>query len=246
MKERPIIFSAPMVRAILEGTKTQTRRVVKPQPPEILPAYAPKVYWPARDRHMTHGDPDGAAYLQFERPGDYDGAHVMRGGFGFRCPYGQPGDRLWVREAWQAFFDDEVQADRPRGPRHTMGQPARPDRKSFVFYKADGPGPVHPDGFQALWKSPLHLPRKYSRITLEVTAVRVERLQDISEADALAEGVTPKWEPGCSGRLMEALGGFSFRPAASAYAELWEQINGPGSWDANPWVWVIEFKRVTP
>ena len=220
MTERPIIFSAPMVRAILAGTKVQTRRVVKPQPPEILPAYAPKVYWPARDRHMTHGDPDGAAYLQFERPGDYDGAHVMRGGFGFRCPYGQPGDRLWVREAWKVDLNHK-------------------------FYRADEQRPGELTSAMP-WMHSIHMPRWASRITLEVTAVRVERLQDISEADALAEGVSPKWEPGCSGRLMEALGGFSFRPAASAYAELWEQINGPGSWDANPWVWVIEFKRVTP
>ena len=228
MKERPIIFSAPMVRAILAGTKVQTRRVVKRQPPEILPAYAPKVYWPARDRHMTHGDPDGAAYLQFERPGDYDGAHVMRGGFGFRCPYGQLGDRLWVREAWKA---------------HTTFDhlPPREIPQSHVWYMAD-------EGYKAesRYRQGMFMPRWVSRITLEVTAIRVERLQDISEADAQAEGVTPKWEPGCSGRLMEALGGFSFRPAASAYAELWEQINGPGSWDANPWVWVVEFKRVTP
>ena len=222
MKERPIIFSAPMVRAILAGTKVQTRRVVKRQPPEILPAYAPKVYWPDRDRHMTC-EPGSAAYLQFERPGDYDGQHVMRGGFGFRCPYGQPGDRLWVREAHM-------------------------DLGACVLYRAD-PGAEAERAVVAPrqgWASPIHMPRCASRITLEVTGVRVERLQNISEADALAEGITPKWEPGCSGRLMEALGGFSFRPAASAYAELWEQINGPNSWDANPWVWAIEFKRVTP
>jgi hypothetical protein len=229
MKERPIPFSAPMVRAILADEKTQTRWVVKPQPPEILPAYAPKVYWPARDRHMTHGDPDGAAYLQFERPGDYDGAHVMRGGFGFRCPYGQPGDRLWVREAWAVPHRyDHL------GPRNI---PVLGVRTHYAATEERG-------GLR--WRPSIHMPRWASRITLEVTAIRVERLQDISEADALAEGVTPKWEPGCSGRLMEALGGFSFRPAASAYAELWEQINGPGAWDANPWVWVIEFKRVTP
>jgi hypothetical protein len=226
MKERPIIFSAPMVLALLAGQKTQTRRLVKPQPPEILPAYAPKVYWPARDRHMT-SDPDGAAYLQFERPGDYDGARVMRGGFGFRCPYGQPGNRLWVREAWAWRGDGAIPAfDRVR--------------KGEVWFRAD-PERTSP-GIR--WRPSIHMPRWASRITLEVTGVRVERLQDISEADALAEGVTPKWEPGCSGRLMEALGGFSFRPAASAYAELWEQINGPGSWDANPWVWVVEFRRV--
>lgn len=163
MKERPIIFSAPMVRAILAGTKVQTRFVLG-------------------------------------------------------CPYGQPGDRLWVREAW-----------------------ARDDEDGQLMYRAD----VGRDLCADAWRPSIHMPRWASRITLEVTAVRVERLQDISEADAQAEGVIPKWEPGCSGRLMDAFGGFSFRPAASAYAELWEQINGPGAWDANPWVWVVEFKRVT-
>jgi hypothetical protein len=180
MKERPILFSAPMVHAILAGQKTQTRRVR----------------------------------------------------FVFGCPYGQPGDRLWVRESW-----------------------ARDDEDGQVMYRADIGRDVCADAWEQgriegvpryKWKPSIHMPRWASRILLEVTSVRVERLQDISESDALAEGVTPKWEPGCSGRLMDAFGGFSFRPAASAYAELWEQINGPGSWDTNPWVWVIEFKRVTP
>jgi hypothetical protein len=207
MKERPILFSAPMVRAILAGTKTQTRRVMPHQPQEILPGYAPKVYWPARDRHMTHGDPDGAAYLQFERPGDYDGAHVMRGGFGFRCRYGQPGDRLWVREAWR--------------PVHG-GYPDQGAR-----YRADF------DRDQTVWRPSIHMPRWASRTTLEVTGVRVERLQDISEADAVAEGAA--WA---------ACGAPQEGSHKAGFAQLWESINGPGSWDANPWVWVVEFKRV--
>jgi hypothetical protein len=227
MKERPIIFSAPMVRAILAGTKTQTRRVVKPQPPEILPAYAPKVYWPARDRHMTHGDPDGAAYLQFERPGDYDGAHVMRGGFGFRCPCGQPGDRLWVREAWKA---------------HTTFDhlPPREIPQSHVWYMAD-------DGYKAesRYRQGMFMPRWASRITLEVTAVRVERLQDISEADAIAEGCTKNHNGYFWGGPHPVSGLKQMAMAGSAYRDLWESINGPGSWSTNPWVWVIEFKRVT-
>jgi hypothetical protein len=227
MKERPIIFSAPMVRAILAGTKTQTRRVVKPQPPEILPVYAPKVYWPARDRHMTHGDPDGAAYLQFERPGDYDGAHVMRGGFGFRCPCGQPGDRLWVREAWKA---------------HTTFDhlPPREIPQSHVWYMAD-------DGYKAesRYRQGMFMPRWASRITLEVTAVRVERLQDISEADAIAEGCTKNHNGYFWGGPHPVSGLKQMAMAGSAYRDLWESINGPGSWSTNPWVWVIEFKRVT-
>lgn len=208
MKERPILFSEPMVRAILAGTKQQTRRVIKPQPDGFVPC-TNRPFWLA---------------AKHDRPT-------------ITCPYGQPGDRLWVRETWRAFFDDEVPPERPRGPRHTLGQPSRPDRKSFVFYKADGPGPVHPDGFPACWHSAIYMPRKYSRITLEITGVRVERLQDISNEDARAEGVLPAYADQCV-----ALGHqYEARPL---YRELWQHINGPGSWDANPWVWVLEFKRV--
>jgi hypothetical protein len=219
MKERPILFSAPMVRAIPPGTKTQTRRVVRPQPPEILPAYAPKVYWPARDRHMTHGDPDGAAYLQFERPGDYDGAHVMRGGFGFRCPYGQPGDRLWVKETWRVCGGKEYEYQQD---------------PSQVMYRATH----QEDGFPFTWESyvwrpSIYMPRWASRITLEVTAIRVERLQDISEADAIAEGAP--WA---------ACGAPQEGSHKAGFAQLWESIHGPGSWEANPWVWVVEFRQV--
>lgn len=214
MKERPIIFSAPMVRAILGGAKTQTRRVVKPVGTDyhfVLQDYG-SGWWPFRSD-------DGESSMKDDR----ETPHA--------CPYGKPGDRLWVRETWQAFFDDEVPADRPRGPRHTLGQPARPDRKSFVFYKADGPEPVHPDGFQALWKSPIQLPRKYSRITLEVTGVRVERLQDISRGDAMAEGCPfPNMAYGTS--------------PTQWFKDQWIDSHGPGEWRSNPWVWVVEFKRV--
>lgn len=202
MKSRPILFSAPMVRALLAGTKTQTRR-------------------PLRDG--TWLDP---------KEGVISMCSVGNGVTGFQsvaCPYGVPGDQLWVREQFAGSIAYE---------RH--GYPLR-EWGNKIWYCADG----EPRSGQ--WTRPrpsIHMPRSLSRITLELTDVRVERLQDISEADALAEGVTPKWEPGCSGRLMEAIGGFSFRPAASAYADLWEQINGPGSWDANPFVWALSFKRV--
>lgn len=202
MKERPIIFSAPMVRAILAGTKVQTRRVVKLKPWQQIEERDDGAPWPWMyddNRAADHWVP---------------------------CPYGQPGGRLWVREAW---------APRTLGAWPLMDQHMKP------LYRASEDRPE----WKRIWKPSIHMPRLASRILLDVTAVRVERLQDISEADAQAEGITPKWEPGCSGRLMDAFGGFSFRPAASAYAELWEQINGPGAWDANPWVWVVEFKRVT-
>lgn len=218
MKERPILMSAPMVRAILDGTKAQTRRIVRGAPS--------RVFW---NQIVMNGN--GWWCDEHGRP--------------VRCPYGQPGDRLWVRETWQAFFDDEVPADRPRGPRHTMGIPARPDRKSFVFYKADGPGPVHPDGYAAQWCPSIHMPRKYSRITLEITDVRVERLQEISEADAIAEGVDRF--PGCTRdddtAAFSRIGPVDFDSYPIArYAALWESINGAGSWDKNPWVWVMEFR----
>ena len=202
MKSRPILFSAPMVRALLAGTKTQTRRPL---------------------REGTWLDP---------KEGVIRMCSVGNGVTGFQsvaCPYGAPGDQLWVREQFAGSIAYE---------RH--GYPLR-EWGNKIWYCADG----EPRSGQ--WTRPrpsIHMPRSLSRITLELTDVRVERLQDISEADALAEGVTPKWEPGCSGRLMEAIGGFSFRPAASAYADLWEQINGAGSWDANPWVWALSFKRV--
>ena len=202
MKSRSILFSAPMVRALLTGTKTQTRR-------------------PLRE----------GAWLD-PKEGVIRMCSVGNGVTGFQsvaCPYGAPGDQLWVREQFAGSIAYE---------RH--GYPLR-EWGNKIWYCADG----EPRSGQ--WTRPrpsIHMPRSLSRITLELTDVRVERLQDISEADALAEGVTPKWEPGCSGRLMEAIGGFSFRPAASAYADLWEQINGAGSWDANPWVWALSFKRV--
>jgi hypothetical protein len=212
-KERPILFSAPMVRALLGGTKTQTRRVVKPQPEA---EHGGEPYW----------------FIGGYRAWTYrDTQDVLRKGVNLlSCQYGNPGDRLYVRETWAQDSEDGT-----------------------LFYRADvGSGNGADDwernrldgapGYQ--WRPSIHMPRIASRIHLEIVAVRIERLQEISEEDALAEGVKAKWEPGCSGRLMEAIGGLSFRPAASAYADLWEQINGGGSWDSNPWVWVVEFRRL--
>lgn len=205
MSDHPILYSGPMIRALLEGRKTQTRRVVKRLRgwPEHsfcdLVLQPPAVWW-------------------------WDGKHE-RLGVRQDCPYGQPGDLLWVRETisrstttpgYMAYSpDDQLVYDGERG------WPSSIERRKTIVS--------------------IHMPRWASRLTLRITDVRVERLQKISEADAIAEGISPEWEPGCSGRLMEAIGGFSFRPAASAYADLWESINGPGSWDANPWVWVISF-----
>jgi hypothetical protein len=190
MTERPILFSAPMVRAILAGTKTQTRRVVKP-------AHKAWIEMP-----VTH------------QLGEWDKRPL---------PYGKPGDRLWVRETWQAVSGN----DRAR---HIMTHP-RPDRGWLEYAatpRADEPA--------YKWRPSIHMPRWASRITLEVTGVRVERLQDISEADAMAEGVHYS--------LLEKIQAGQDRWARHAYKKLWESIHGPGSWDLNPWVWVVEFKGV--
>ena len=144
------------------------------------------------------------------------------------CPYGQPGDRLWVRETFQRFTDD-----------------------GEILYKAD------PAGFEAMnelkrdeclearWRPSIHMPRWASRILLEITAVRVERLQDISEADARAEGVT---DGGClnCGEPEPCACAQPAPDARDSFCRLWQSINGPGSWADNPWVWIVEFKRVQP
>jgi hypothetical protein len=207
MRERPIPFSAPMVRALLAGTKTQTRRVVKPQP-----------------RRVDGGVPFGDAPAW---------AHAEPGSAVMRCPYGRPGDRLWVREAWRTYASlDHLP------PRHIAAG-------AQVWYEADTGLP----GLRGLVRQGklrpgMFMPRWASRITLEVTGVRVERLQDISEADAIAEGQRD------GGDNSHARWGFDGVPGTfcdcpvTAYAALWESINGPGSWDANPYCWVVCFRRI--
>ena len=206
MKERPVLFSAPMVRAILAGTKTQTRRVVKPQPT------------------MRDGEP--AWPIDAKRPRDR----------GFEdCPYGQPGDRLWVRETWQAdpIIDDTWASTQWHGcPKDARiaDLPERFHHPRFCNYKADW---LHGD---IRWRPSIFMPRWASRITLEVTDVRVERLQSISNADALAEGVVVHKDHHHK-RTSHICSPYQ------AYRDLWESINGHGSWEANPWVWVVEFQR---
>lgn len=208
MKERQILFSAPMVRALLAGTKTQTRRVVKP--PRRWASEYPVI--------------DAIACAASRAAWWWDGVHSHVGVMQ-RCPYGQPGDRLWVRETWQMVDPIEVPEDR-RGSRapFTGCQGAR-SIPWVAAYKADG-DLSHPKHGPIVWQPSIHMPRWASRITLEITGVRVERLQEIAETDCFAEGIAPTNTP------------------RGDYALLWEQINGPGSWIANPWVWVVEFKRV--
>ena len=220
MKDRPILMSAPMVRATLAGTKSQTRRAV------------------------THPVLQGLPKI-----GDIGGGWWGDEAFQARCPYGQPGDRLWVREAWS--HDAESLEHCRASAEDAMGGGAY-----GPYYRATE---VAPDTLS--WKPSIHMPRWASRITLLITSVRVERLQDISEADAMAEGIErlpdPVIDGGWSGPNRFTLKGmgagacaglvsWNAPTATELYQRLWTEINGPDSWAANPWVWAVEFKRVTP
>lgn len=216
-KERPILFSAPMVRAILEGRKTVTRRAVKPQPEvRMVDMIGPMLTFKnKRGGHWLY--PNAKAQIIAD------------------CPYGNPGDRLWVRETW--YCDHfEVQ----KGPylqpadMHDLDQ-SREDGE--LVYAADGLAPYEQE--QPTWKPSIHMPRWASRILLEITGVHVERLQDISRADIRAEGLQ------CPPELASDDISPNYRDwYPAAWRELWESTGG--DWEANPWVWVVEFKRVTP
>ena len=208
MKERPILFSAPMVRALLAGTKTQTRRAV------ALP----------RSRDSFVLEDRGAGWWPYqsddgESPLCDDGMEHP-----YTCPYGRPGDRLWVRETF-----------------------ARIDGQTHPWIETDYRATyTHGDrlgdslGIKKRWSPAIHMPRHASRILLDIKAVRVERLQDISEADAAAEGLL--YNTDHMGHW-SGTGERWYSTAREAFRDLWQSINGPDSWAANPWVWVVEFER---
>ena len=234
LKERPILFSTPMVRAILDGRKTQTRRIIKPQP-YVLNSTSAELNQLFKDGLMHRA-----------------------------CPYGKIGDLLWVRETWA----DLTEGYGTPWERFNLKPP-------FIWYKADGDQPDIGNGASQLesWKPSIFMPRWASRITLRITNVRVERLQDISEMDAIAEGVAPLFTEeeiarrpelnSCKGAyrnyLWHGLIGKTitgkqsdawecqysgYDNAKNSFSSLWESINGSGSWEATPWVWVVEFERV--
>lgn len=193
MKERPISFKGEMVRAILDNRKTMTRRIINPQP---LWVADPSVPFKTKD-----ADPKGVV----------------------RCPYGKPGDRLWVRETWRQGYEPT-------------------SFSKGIVYRADHAKAIGMDEYSGRhkWKPSIYMPRWASRITLEITNVRVERLQDISEEDAKSEGIekSDRFE----NTFMTPAGDYA--SAKIAFMRLWESINGSRSWNENPWVWVVEFKRV--
>lgn len=246
MKERPILFSGPMVRAILDGRKTQTRRVVKP----LASAGALSA--------TDIGSDDECWWIE---AGEDLGAP-------FRCPYGSPGGRLWVRETCRAEELSRppqtraaTRREREAYGRTTVVELNELDGLDGVRYAADDAWLKIENSREAAdrWfdllhygKKPatkgrgalvpaIHMPRWASRITLEITSVRVERLNDCSESDAMAEGAS-RLAIDDDGRFYEHPNGTH----QCGYAGLWDHINGAGSWAANPWVWVVEFQRLAP
>lgn len=252
-KEGSLIVKAESVRSILDGRKSQMRRVIKPQPRIGQGAYE------------QIGNGVGAAELVIRVDVDRNG-RKLKGGYRCLgaenyaeqfCPYGQPGDRLWVREthAWADVMIDNVERE----------------DAVCVAYKADktilrheGSPPLKLDTYainfehkSLRWRPSIHMPRWASRLTLKITKIRVERLQEITNEDAIAEGLTPQRacrqsplqnpEPCKLGTAWSAPAGRTHYPpemAALAYRDLWDSINGVGAWDKNPWCWVLEFKRI--
>jgi len=238
MKEHPILFSGPMIHALLDGSKTQTRRVVKLR--ELAGDY-------------FEGGAAGVEFDGFRIPRDGGPAPAQFsaeavGGSAFISeelyfPYGQPRETFYAYGRWETRFS----AKKKRDEWHFIDMTAECDRR--YQYAADNPDvPLAAGRGGALpgWhKRPaIFMPRAASRILLEIVSVRVERLNDCSEADALAEGV--KAEPCDHVRLSCEEIGCCGPTAKGMYAALWDHINGAGAWAANPWVWAIEFKRVAP
>lgn len=251
-KECPILFNAPMVLAVLAGSKSQTRRIVKPDPGPywnpVVGSYNPTII-------------DNGGY---DAPGpEIFGASDEIAGRKF--PYGRPGSHLWLRETFFAFgrWETRFSDKKKRDEWHFVDMTTECDRVyQFAADNPDLPLAIDRGGAMPGWyKRPaIFMPRAASRILLEIVSARVERLNDCSEADAKAEGVAPNWigplDKGPNGLGGEGWPGDDYRhytngtdgdPAYSAresFESLWESINGVGAWAANPWVWVIEFKRV--
>lgn len=237
MKERPILFRPEMVRAILEGRKTQTRRVVSPAP--IYIESSGRWRWPI-PKGRRHPGCSPEVVTASREWWEYLPADAF--------PYGAHGDRLWVRETWR---EDRQYSDNPDDEGKLYG----------YLYRAD---PDEKDSKRDPWRPAIHMPREASRILLEITGTRAERLKKISEADAAAEGVEPNCDathvhecPPCRAEgKCRAAGeyidythdgdGFPAMSARESYRSLWDSINAERgfSWEANPWVWVVEFKVV--
>ncbi|EBF4782383.1 hypothetical protein AC369_07265 [Salmonella enterica subsp. diarizonae] len=210
MSERGMIFNAEMVNAILSGRKTQTRRPIK--------------WKQTRFTEIAERD-DGSLWPWTE--------DCERGGdIWFACPYGEIGDRIWVRETWQVIHDHIDESSHVEYRTYAPSIPKEKDRYWHTVYAEHFGDESREDrGFP--WRPAIHMPSWASRILLEITDVRVERLRDLSEEDAKSEGIIPS-----AGGVLP---GWEYR---INFRDLWMDIYGTDNWDANPWVWVIEFKRV--
>lgn len=232
MKERGMIFNGEMVRALLDGRKTQTRRIMKAQPSEDFTPMNMALEADYKARWYTPSIVDKDGYLQ---PAGKEVFGVANENEGYSCPFGAVGDRIWVRETWARYNIDQDSHD--------------------MAYRATIPEDWPESG---RWRPSIHMPRWASRITLEITDVRVERLNAISEQDAQSEGVhTEVWDQTVVARNYAAIDEFfqfwsedmphyveMNQLYRSSFRSLWESIYGAENWQANPWVWVIEFKRV--
>lgn len=220
-KEHPILFSTPMIRAILEGRKTQTRRILKKQPIDVMPGVkGSNTFITLETRNPNHG-------------------RVVR------CRYGDPGDRLWVRETaiyWEGgasgssdivYADDKEWSDIERESKHILLKTATK---------------VKSKGVSGRWKKrpSIFMPRWASRITLDIIRVRVQRLQDISGKDILAEGAVLRAHDDQFGHNpVSAFDGKVYLDLISLWAAGWDKINGKTHpWKSNPWVWILEFQKI--
>ncbi|WP_234262284.1 ASCH domain-containing protein [Klebsiella aerogenes] len=203
MKERGMIFNGEMVRAILDGRKTQTRRIMKVQPEPSKSR--PGDFW------FSSKKLESMVHISDFAPGNSPIADYHLFIQEHCCPFGAVGDRIWVRETWARYNIDQNSHD--------------------LAYRATTPADWPEEG---RWRPSIHMPRWASRILLEITDVRLERLQDISEADAEAEGITAATSIITPPHAVYRVG----------YRHLWESLYGEDSWQANPWVWVIKFKRI--
>jgi hypothetical protein len=233
VKERPILFSGPMIPPILSDLKTQTRRIVKGNALGIIE------FLDAGEEAISPGI--GQAWHEGNLK-IWCAEYPEEGHIAIKCPYGKPGDRLWVRETfWHAGYtamdqSGEFESRYIRHVKYCAEEPVKPTIEGFRHFYAKRPS--------------IHMPRWASRITLEITNVRVERLQNISEEDAKAEGVHKTDHPNLQnwpwlGALHKVKGVPTFHATPKiAFKSIWNSINGANSWEANPWVWVLEFKRL--
>lgn len=213
MNERPILMSGPMVCATMEDRKWQTRRVIKRQPPAQLYQIGATDEWAPED------------------PRDHDAPDFNNA---IRCPYGTAGDRLWVRETWQ--INHVLYDTGPIPKTHPVEFGAPVD----MLYRADGEfsEQFEIDEGGSVWRPSIFMPRWASRLTLEITSVRVERVQDITPRDVVAEGIyhePGEWGPDAA-----------YDHLIKAFAYLWNKLNAKRGygWEINPWVWVVGFKRL--